>query len=82
MQWTPLIHTLVNLSRNSVPIRTYVYSIPFYFCTGFEGVSAEVLVLVDAAAEEVCGESCAAHCCVCIGWLDGRIGFVLRKSFR
>jgi hypothetical protein len=45
-----------------------MYSIPFYFCTGFEDVAAKVLVFVDAAAEEVCGESCAAHCCI---WLIG-----------
>jgi hypothetical protein len=40
-----------------------MHMIPFCCCTSLASRDTQVLVFLDAAAEEVCGDSCATH-----GW--------------
>jgi hypothetical protein len=67
MQQTPLTNTLTNLSSLVIPIRAYMHGIPVCCCADLASRNTQVLVFLDAAAEEVCGDSCATHCEVC-GW--------------
>jgi hypothetical protein len=62
MQQTPLTNLLMNRSSLVVPIRAYMHMIPFCCCTSSASRDAQVLVFLDAAAEEVCSDSCATHC--------------------
>jgi hypothetical protein len=65
MQHTPLTNTLTNLSSLVIPIRAYMHGIPVCCCADLASRNTQVLVFLDAAAEEVCGDSCATHCEVC-----------------
>jgi len=58
---TPLDHILIHLNSRLVPVGAHLHRVPFRGSAGLTSNAAQVYVFVDAAAESVCGDSCATH---------------------